>query len=91
MDPGELLSQLVDLADEVDLEVRRAGRGPTGEGEPPVASGVCRVRGRVWVVLSAGDTVEERIRVLAGALRSHAGEQLEARWLPPAVRACLGP
>ena len=90
MDRGELFSQLVDLADEVDLEIRRAGSGASGEGEAPVASGVCRVRGRVWVVLSAGDTVEERIRVLAEALRGHAGDRLEERWLPPAVRECIG-
>ena len=27
--------------------------------------------------------------VLGGALASHAGPELEARWLPPAVRECL--
>jgi hypothetical protein len=35
--------------------------------------------------------VEERIAVLAQALRTHAESWLEGRWLPPAVRERLRP
>jgi len=44
------------------------------------------VRGRWWVVLSRSDPPGLQIDALARALRQHAGEQLESRWLPPAVR-----
>jgi hypothetical protein len=47
------------------------------------------VKGKVWVVLSPNDPVDLHIRVLASALKSEAGSTLEARYLPPAVRAAL--
>lgn len=87
MQPVDLLQALLELADEVGLEVR-ATRG-AGEGEPSVSSGVCRVRGRVWVVLAATDPVDAQIAVLARALVAAAGETLEARFVPPAVREAL--
>jgi hypothetical protein len=52
---------------------------------------VCRVRGRVWVVLSSSDPVAIQLGVLGAALRDHASELVEARYLAPAVRAFLGP
>lgn len=88
MQAGELLEELTALARAAGLEVR-ALRGPAGEGEPGAASGVCRVRGRVWVLLAASDPEEERIDVLARALVRHAGELLETRWLAPALRERL--
>jgi hypothetical protein len=60
-----------------------------GDGQPPPASGVCRVRGETWVLLAASDALEERVEVLARALKTHAAEFLESRYLPPAVRARL--
>lgn len=84
MTPEALLEALGDLARELDLEVRRGATGETA------TSGVCRLRGRVWVVLSANDPPERRIAVLAAALREHAGAACDARYLPPAVRAALG-
>jgi hypothetical protein len=86
MTPPELLAALAALAEETGLRVRRVPADPEGG---PLASGVCRVRGELVVVLVASDRDEERIDVLARALRSHAGPALEARWLPPAVRARL--
>ena len=68
----------------------RAIRGaPGGEGEPAASSGLCRVRGRWWVVVAASDPIEERIEVLSRALREHARDYLEGRYLPPAVRSLL--
>jgi hypothetical protein len=87
MELSELLERLGELAREVGLEVRDVRRGV--EGDPAPASGVCRVRGRTWVVLAADDGLERRIEVLARALESHAGPQLEGRYLPPAVRERL--
>ncbi len=81
---GELLA----LADQAQLEVWIVGAGP-GETDRPAESAICRVRGAVWVVLSAADPVETQLDVLARALRAHAGALVEDRYLPPAVRARL--
>ncbi|MGH0038018.1 MAG: hypothetical protein ACQGVK_23560 [Myxococcota bacterium] len=81
MEPAELMEALLDLAREVDLPVRLVA--PL-EGD--TASALCRVRGRTWVVLSRSDPVAVQIDVLARGLRDCAGEALEGRYLPPAVR-----
>jgi hypothetical protein len=83
----ELRERLAELAREAGLEVREVRAG--GEGEPSPASGVCRVRGETWVLLAASDGLERQIEVLAQALKSHAGQILEGRYLPPAVRQRL--
>jgi hypothetical protein len=82
----ELLEALLELAREAQLEVRVAG----ADADPPVTSGACRVRGAVWVVLARADPLERQIDALARALRDHAGDFLEQRYLPPALRARLG-
>ena len=64
---AELLEALQALARELELEVRVA---PGGDA---TTSGVCRLRGRPWVLLAASDPLERRVAVLAGALRAHAG------------------
>jgi hypothetical protein len=87
MELSELLERLTALAGEVGLEVREVRAG--AEGDPPLASGVCRLRGETWVLLAASDALEQRVEVLARALQSHAGARLEGRYLPPAVRARL--
>ena len=84
MELSELLERLAELAREAGLEVRELRAG--AEGDPSPASGVCRVRGETWVVLAASDGLERRVEVLAQALKTHAGQILEGRYLPPAVR-----
>lgn len=84
MDDAALLDQLADLAREVGIDVRVLGRPAGTDLAPP--SAVCRVRGEVWVVLSEADLPADRIRVLCEALRDHAGDALEGRYLPPALR-----
>jgi len=86
--PADLMRALLDLADEMALEVRSVRPRAVGD-EAPVSSAVCRVKGRVWVVLSQADPVDVQLSVLAGAIRRHAGESLGGRYLPPAVRALL--
>jgi hypothetical protein len=81
--PPELLEALLELAAAVELEVRRV------TSDEAQASGVCRLRNRIWVMLSTADPIEQRIAVLTGALRDHAREACEARYLAPAVRAAL--
>lgn len=88
MQAADLIQALLDLADEVGLEVR-AVRVGGADGDSPVSSGVVRVKGRVWVVLSDSDPSDVQISVLASALAAHAGEALDERWLPPALRAVI--
>ena len=89
MSPAEVLAALVALCREAGLEVRRVRGSPEAPGEPPARSALCRVRGAHWLVLSDADGVEERIAAAADALRRLAPDLVEARYLPPAVRARL--
>jgi len=88
VDTSEILDRLVELAQEAGIDVRVLGHG--GSDVSP-ESAVVKVRGEVWVVLAAADLPEQRINVLAGALREHAGELLQGRYLPPALRDLLDP
>ena len=78
MDEAQILEHLLELAGEAGMKVRAGGSGRLGDDLPPVASGVCRVRGELWVVLAEGDGLLIQIDTLANAL-------------PPAVRAFLDP
>lgn len=89
MEPSEILEALLDLARGAGLEVRGVGRGGVEAGESPPGSGVCRVKGDVWVMLSDADPVTIQLEVLAQALRTHAADHIEDRYLPPAVRLLL--
>lgn len=84
MNDAEVLAALIELADQAGLRVR-AAQGAADAG-PLATSGVCRVRGVTWIVLIGDDPLPDRIAAVAGALREHAGEWLEGRWLPPALR-----
>ncbi len=90
MNPEELHRELVELARSAGFEVRRASGFGGADRDLPIASGVCRVRGTVWVVLAATDSLAERSEVLADALKTHASELLESHYLPPALRQMLG-
>ena len=102
MEPVELLQVLLELANDAGLEVRLVGGAgdedssgvgadSRAETEPPPASAVCRVRGRVYIVLSRADPVAIQLQVIAGAVRDHAGSFCDARYLPPAVRDLVSP
>lgn len=88
MEPRQLLELLVGLAEEAGIAVRVA-RGGESELPPPARSGVCRLRGRLLLVVSSAEPVEARIEAVAAALREHGGSLLEQRFLPPAVRERL--
>lgn len=89
MTPAEILDCLLELSREARLEVRMLSPRTTSDADLPARSGVCRVRGRLLVLLSATDSAEDRIDVVLQALRSAGPEVLEGRWLPPAVRERL--
>ncbi len=89
MNPEEIEQQLIELAQAAGLEVRGLPGAGFREGEPAASSGVCRVRGAVWVLLAPSDSVEEHISVLVSALETHAAGFLEDHYLPPAVRQRL--
>jgi hypothetical protein len=74
------------LARDAGLEVRLVDPDGASDVAAPATSGVCRVRGAVWVVLSNSDPLDIQLDVLAQALRTHAGRWIEERYLPPAVR-----
>ncbi len=44
------------------------------------------MRGAPWLLLAWGEPLEDRIEAAATAVRVHAREVLEERYLPPAVR-----
>ena len=88
MTDPELLQALVELAQVTELEVRTLEPRIT-QLELGLASAACRVRGQVWVVLSATDPLDLRIHVLAEALKTYRTDWLEQHWLPPAVRERL--
>jgi hypothetical protein len=86
VDGVEILRQLVALAEEAGVAVRSVR---PAEAEPLARSGLCRVRGRPVLVLSAADPLDARIDAVAAALRAHGGGLLEERFLPPALRERL--
>lgn len=79
MEESLLYARLMELAGEVGVEVR------TAPVEPP--GGVCRLKGKVLVLLSRETTLSEKIDLLASALAEL--PELEGRYLLPAVRECL--
>jgi hypothetical protein len=81
-----MLDLLVGLAEEAGIAVRIAR---AGESELPPRSGICRVRGRLLLVVAAAEPIEARIDAVAAALREHGAGLLEERFLPPAVRERL--
>ena len=89
VDPVQLLAALLELARDTRLRVRVLGNGSGADAAAPASSGVCRVRGELWVLLADADPVARRVEVLAGALCDHAPDLLERHYLPPAVRECL--
>ena len=89
MEPSEVLVALLELAGEVNLEVRLLHGQDSPDTEFPPTSSCCRVKGKAWVVLSANDPVKVHIEVLSQGLRNEAGTTLAARYFPPAIRQLL--
>lgn len=79
---------MLDVARDAGLEVRPVGNA-LDAGLPQPGSGVVKLKGRVFVMLSSIDPVAIQLRVLADALREHAADFLEDRHLPPALRELL--
>jgi hypothetical protein len=84
-----LLVELVQLARNAGIEVREIASGRAGDRDPDAIarSGACRVRDRVFALLAPGDSMEDRIAVVAAALAMLGADWLESQYLPPALRA----
>jgi len=80
MDPHELLAALIDLAEAMGIEIRRA---PPGTG----SSALVRLKGKEMLFLDPIAPVADQTSVVAGALAGRA--ELENRFLPPEIRAQL--
>ena len=89
MQLSEVLEALLELAAEVQLEVRILKGDRAEDTEFPPTSSCCRVKGKVWVMLSPNDPVELHLEVLGQALKNEAGTRLEDRFLPPAIRGWI--
>lgn len=79
-----ILGQLEALADRLGLPIR-AERIPDEE-TVPVAGGLCRIEGKPVIIINAGSTLKEKIRILARAL---AHFDLNDVYVLPAVRAAI--
>jgi len=86
MEPPALRDALVELASDCGIAVRVL-RGAADA--PGLASGPALVRGAPWVVLLASDPAGVQVDALAAGLLRYARAQLDARYLPPAVRDAL--
>jgi hypothetical protein len=87
MELPALRDALAELARECGVSVRVLRSA--GDAAPGLASGPARVRGAPWVVLVASDPAAVQVAALATGLVRFATGALDARYLPPAVRAAL--
>ena len=88
MQAPALLDYLVELAREAGIRVRVIPRS-SAELDLAPHSGICRIRGSLWLLLVSAESLEDRIEAAATVVRAHASEVLEGRYLPPAVRERL--
>lgn len=91
MEDAELMESMLAIASQAGLTVKHLSRGRLDDYEAPTTSGVCQVRGEVWVMLSPTDPFSVQIDVLARALREHAAGFVADHFLPPALRDRLAP
>ncbi len=89
MEKAELLHALAEVAEAAGLEVRAVGGTALTDGGPAAESGTVRLRERVIVLLSRSDPLDQRIEIVATALREHAGPWLDSHFVTPAVRECV--
>lgn len=88
MEAPALLDYLVELAREAGIRVRVIPRS-SAELDLAPHSGICRIRGALWLLLASSESLEDRIEAAAAAVRDHVPGVLEGRYLPPAVRERL--
>jgi len=80
MDSQTLLEELLDLAQRLEIEVRRASMG--GEG-----GGLCRLRGKKVLYLDTAASLADQLGKTAAALKEVLG--VEQCYIRPEVRELL--
>ena len=59
MSPEALHEELMDLARAAGFQVRQGSSRSGSDRDAPIASGICRVREVVWVVLAADESLDD--------------------------------
>lgn len=85
MDPYERLSVLIELAESLQIPVRRVPA--PGESQEHPGGAVVRVKDRTVLFLYTTAGVSDQIAVVASAL--HSRKELQDRFLPPEIREIL--
>lgn len=85
MDSYLQLRQLLELAEAVGIEVRRAPE--SGESDAHPGGALVRLRGREVLFLDLSSSVGDRVAVVAAALRGR--PELETMFLPPEIRQII--
>ena len=86
MDEYAQLRSLLDLAESIGLEVRRAPAGGQAGAEHP-GGALVRLRGREILFLDTVAAVADRIAVVAAALRGRC--EIDRTYLPPEIRGLI--
>lgn len=82
MEAQEILAALIDLAEALEIEIRRAPPGTGSSGGP--AGALVRLKGKEILFLDPLAAVADQIGVVAEALAGR--QELEDRFLPPEIR-----
>ncbi len=80
MSPGELLTQLEDVARRLDVDVRFESLARSGARR----GGLCKVHGRAVILVDSAAAVVDQVATLEAALRKL---DLDGIFVPPFVRA----
>ena len=87
MDEYEQLRWLLDLAESVGMDIRRAPGGAEAVGADHPGGALVRLKGKDIIFLDPAASVADRAAVVAAALAGRA--DLEDRYLPPQIRELI--
>ncbi len=85
MEPNIQLRVLLDLADQIDLEVRLVPKAADGSNHPGGA--LVRLKGREILFIDPTASAPDQVGVLANSLAGRT--EIEDRFLPPEIREII--